>query len=327
MDGLAQLKQSRRGWLRWGLIAVATAIAIPACWLATHLVPRDGYFLRRAAPIQDVRLGPETSHPGNFVSQAVRLTTEAGLVVDLRVLRPANITGPLPLIVLLGGQRTGRDAVDAVGAPGPMVIAALDYPYHGSERITGIYRSLASVPAMQAGLLDTPPAVFAATDWLSRQPWVDPTNIDIMGLSLGVPFAAVAGALDPRFRRVWLVHGRAGNVAWIANRLEESIPNRFLRFTAATLVNLLAHGATFRTEKWTPRIAPRRVIVIGATEDEQMSRPSVEALYHASAEPKEILWSNGPHVRPKRPEVVQQILRMVQERLPNGTSGAVTTDN
>jgi dienelactone hydrolase len=315
MDGPVAEKRRGRRWLQWTLGIVALVVAIPVCWLASHLLPRDGHFLRRAAPIQSVQTQPEVAHPGNFVSQAVRITTQKGLVVDMRVLRPAGVKGPLPLVVLLGGQRTGRDAVDAVGDPGAMVVAALDYPYHGEERITGIYRSLASVPAMQQGLLDTPPAVFAAVDWLAQQPWVDPKQMEVMGLSLGVPFAAVAGALDPRLRRVWLVHGRVGNRAWIANRLEESIPNRFLRHTAAALVNLLAHGATFRTEKWVPKIAPRRVVVVGATEDEQMSRPSVEALYAAAGEPKEMLWSNGPHVRPRRPEVVQQILRMVQERL------------
>ena len=53
------------------------------------------------------------------------MTASTGLVVDLRVVRPADIAGRLPLVVLLGGHRTGRDAVDVVGYPGAMVVAAL----------------------------------------------------------------------------------------------------------------------------------------------------------------------------------------------------------
>jgi len=221
---------------------------------------------------------------------------------------------PAPLVQRAMGQAR-RDAVDVVGDPGRMAVAALDYPFQGSDRISGLYQSLASVPGIQRALLDTPPAVSAVLDWLVRQPWVDPDRVELMGLSLGVPFAAVAGARDTRFRRVWLIHGQLGNRAWIANRLEERIANAALRHSAAWLIHLLAYGATFRTEQWVPQIAPREVVVIGATEDEQMSRTSVEALYAAVREPKELLWSQGPHVRPRRHEVVKQLLGMVRGRI------------
>ena len=304
----------RPRWRRMVAIVIAL-LALPLGWLAGLAVPRHAHFFTRAGNLREVVTGEWMPQAGNFSSQAVRLTTDTGLGVDLRVMRPEGAAGPLPLVLLLGGHRTGRDAVDAVGEPGPMIVAALDYPYHGPERLRGVWQSVRSVPAMQRGLRDTPPAVSVALDWLLAQPWVDPTRVELMGLSLGVPCATVAGALDPRLRRVWLVHGQAGNRAWLANRLEGAIRNRPLREFAAGFVLLLAHGASFRTEDWIGRIAPRSVIVVGATEDEQMTRSAVEQLYAAAGEPRELLWSTGGHVGPRRREIVQQLLEMVRSRM------------
>jgi hypothetical protein len=196
-----------------------------------------------------------------------------------------------------------------------MVVAALDYPYHGPEQIRGLAQSLGSVPAIQRGILDTPPAVSVALDWLVGRPWVDPGRVELMGLSLGVPFAAVACALDTRFRGVWLIHGQIENRTWIANRMEDRIANGSLRHAAAWLLDLLAHGASFKTGQWVDRISPRQVIVVGAMEDEQMSRDSVLELFAVASEPKEMLWSTGGHVRPGRQDVVQQLLAMARSRI------------
>jgi hypothetical protein len=249
------------------------------------------------------------------VSQAVRVSADNGLTVDFRVLRPAGAARPLPLVILLGGHETGCDAVAVAGDPGNMVVAALDYPYHGPRRLKGLWPSLRAVPAIQRGLLDTPPAVSLVLDWLLRQPWVDAGRVELMGVSLGVPFAAVAGANDARFRRVWLVHGGVDNRAWIANRLESRIASPPLRRAAASLLHLMAHGASFKTEAWVPRIAPRAVVVVGAAADEQMPRASVERLFAAAREPKELLWSEGGHVHPGRADIVRQLLAMARQRI------------
>jgi len=269
-----------------------------------------------------VETGPVVIDGSGFISQAVSITATTGLTVDLRVLRPAAPEELLPLVVLLGGHRTGRDAVDVVGHPGAIAVAALDYPYQGPERLRGVWQSVGSIPGIQRALLDTPPAVSVALDWLVGQPWVDRARVELMGVSLGVPFAAAAGALDSRFRRVWLVHGGAGNRDWIANRLESRIANAPLRLAGASLVHLLAHGASFVTEDWAARIAPRSLMIIGARADEQMAPAQVEKLYSAANEPKELLWSEGGHVRTDRVEIVRQLLGMVRTRIQETDASA-----
>lgn len=296
-------------------IAVFAAGSFPGLWLTGQLIPRHEYFIQRRGVLVSAEVRPDHPPVGAFLSETVRITANTGLTVDLRVLRPRGQTRPLPLVVLLGGHRTGRNAVEVVGDPGQLVVAALDYPYHGPDEVRGWRQAVAAVPLIQRGLLDTPPAISLALDWLERQPWVARQKVEIVGVSLGAPFAATAGALDQRFRRVWIVHGGAGNRDWIEHNLRDRVKNDWLRAQAATLVYLLAYGRSFDTAKWVERIAPRPLIVIGAKNDERLPRSMVERLYAAAGEPKELIWTEGGHINPDHPEVVRQLLEIVRSRI------------
>jgi hypothetical protein len=269
----------------------------------------------RRTTIAAVAIEPEVVEPGPFIAETVHVTGRNGLAISFRVLRRAEPVRHLPVVLLLGGHETGRDAVSVIGDPGEIVVVALDYPYRGPKRLKGIVASVRAVPAIQRALLDTPPAVSLALDWLSQQPYVDPERAELVGISLGVPFAAVAGALDARFQRVWLVHGGADNRAWLANRLESRIRNAALRRTAASFLLFLAYGESFQTDKWIRRISPRGVVVVGAARDEEMPVASVERLYAAAGEPKELLWTDGGHIRPDRMEIVRQLLDFARSRI------------
>jgi dienelactone hydrolase len=299
------------------LIALAglALTATPALWVADHLCPRSDYFVRRRGVLIAAEVKPDQLASGAFLSETVRVTADTGLTVDLRVLRPAKQTRALPLVVLLGGHETGRDAVEIVGDPGQLVVAALDYPYQGPDRVRGWRQGITVVPLIQRGLLDTPPAISLALDWLERQPWVDRQKVEIMGVSLGAPFAAVAGALDRRFRRVWIIHGGADNRTWLEHNLRNRVKNDRLRAGAAALVYLLTYGRSFESGQWVARIAPRSLIVIGAQDDERLPRRLVERLYAAAGQPKELIWTKGGHINPDRPEIVRQLLEVVRSRI------------
>jgi hypothetical protein len=303
--------------IAWVMLALVIAtLALGAWWLADHARPRHDVFVERRGAIVAAELGEIIRHePGGFISQAIRLTADSGLQVDVSVLRPAAEHAPLPVAVLLGGFRTGRDAAVLVGHPGDAVMVALDYPLHGSVKVrsaAGFFRSLGDI---QQALLDTPPAASVVLDWLAAQPWADTSRAEIVGVSLGTPFVAVAGALDERFDRVWLIHGGAGNRGWIEHNLEARVPQRWLRPIAASLVHLLAYGNSFDTEQWVARIAPRPVVIIGARGDERLPEHKVMNLYHAAQPPKELIWTEGGHVDPRRPDLVQALLDIVRIRL------------
>lgn len=283
-------------------------------WLAWQGRSKQAELMARRSGLVGAEMEPERAETGGFVSQAVRVHARSGLQVNLRVLRPAGETGPLPLMVLLGGHRTGRDAVELFGAPGRFVVAALDYPYDGPEKPRGLGQSLATIPAARRTLLDTPAAVLLAIEWLAVQPWVDPDRMEIVGVSFGVPFATVVAATEPRLRRAWLIHGGAGNRRWIEQNLVDQVTSPALRRPLGGLVWLLTHGPTLDAGHWVARIAPRPVIVIGARSDRRLPPELVERLHAAAGEPKELIWMEGGHID-RRPEAVQLLLEIVRRRL------------
>jgi hypothetical protein len=114
---------------------------------------------------------------------------------------------------------------------------------------------------------------------------------------------------------VWFIHGGAGNRGWIEHNLQNRIPQDWLRPLVASLAHLLAHGSSFDTEYWVARIAPRPVVVVGARDDERLPEAKVMKLYDAAGAPKELVWTEGGHVDPRRPELVRALLDIVRARL------------
>jgi hypothetical protein len=302
--------------LAWAVLALfLLALVASAWWLADHTRPRHGEFVERRGSEFLAETDAISHHIGGFTSQGVRIYADSGLRVDARVLRPSGQHGPLPVVVLLGGHRTGRDAVELVGHPGQAVMVALDYPYHGAVEIRSTASFFLGIRDIQETLLDTPPAASIVLDWLETQDWADTGRAELVGVSFGAPFVAVAGALDLRFGRVWIIHGGAGNRDWIEHNLQTRVPQGWLRPIAASLVHLLIYGSSFDTADWVARIAPRSVVIIGARDDERLPEHMVEDLYAAAREPKELMWTDGGHVDPGRPDLVQALLQIVRTRL------------
>ena len=290
---------------------LALAIGTYAAWLG---VPRHGWFVERTGVLDSVSASGFEADGVMF--ETVALGSSTGLAVDLRVNRPATGGGRLPVVLLVGGQRTGKDAVDLAGRPEGVAFVAIDYPYDGNRDPEGFWGSLAIAPAVQRTFLDTPPALSLVVGWLLEQPWVDPLRIDLVGASLGVPFAAVAGAIDSRIARVWLLHGGADNVSWVAHAGRKHIDNETLRRIAARLALLLVHGPSFDTAQWIRETAPRPVIVVAAKDDDyvpaQAQAPFVELdeLAHV-----ELVWTEGLHIGPGRTDELRQLLDIVLSRI------------
>ena len=301
------------------LIALALIVLVVGLYWLELAIPKRDYFVERRGTLisADVR---EASSDG-VVQKLVRLESSTGLVVRMRVIRPDTAPGKaLPVIIVMGGEGTGKDAVDLVGAPQGVAYVALDYPYEGDQELDAFWESLAAIPGIQQAFLDSPPAMSLALDWALQQAWVDPNKIELVGASLGVPFTAVAGATDDRFTRVWLLHGGAENVPWVMHGGRRYVENEFLRGVLARAALLLVYGNSFETLDWIPEIAPRPVVVVAARDDDfvppEAQQPFVEAA--AASEHIEIIWTEGRHIRPTRREELQQLLDVVLSRIDYG---------
>jgi len=300
------------------LALFAVALAALAFWIADMRSEQRDQLLARHGTLAAVARAETHRTPEGYLDETLTLTADTGLSVDMRVRRPAAETGrKLPVLLLLGGHRTGRDAVALAGAPDGLVYAAIDYPYEGSQRLRGGWQILRAIPGIQQAFLDTPPALSLALDWLLAQPWADPARTELVGVSLGVPFAATAGALDERFRRIWLIHGAGDNHAWLEHNLREDFPVDWQRAVMTEVLYTLIYAETFRTARWVRAIPPRPAVIIAAREDERLPPAALEPLPAVAArEPAvDLLWTEGLHIDPDRPQVIRQLLDLVLVRV------------
>jgi dienelactone hydrolase len=199
---------------------------------------------------------------------------------------------------------------------GDRAVVALDYPYTGPEKVRGLLQIARTVPLARQAFRDTPPAIMLTMDWLQQQDWVDSGQIIIVGASLGVPFAALAAARDPRIDGAFLVHGAADNELWLEAQVARRTEAEFLHKPFAVLLHWLAYGPTFDTRRNIAAIAPRPVLIIGARHDERTPAGQTELLFAAAEQPKWLRWTEGTHIQPDRMQVIDELLRIADEMLP-----------
>ncbi len=298
--------------LAW--IVPLALIGTVALYLIALSIPKRDYFLERAGSLVE-QTTVEASEDVS-IDETLALVSSSGLEVAMRVRRPVDSDGSLPVLLVLGGENTGKDAVDLGGVPEGVAYAAIDYPYRGDRNLKGLWRTAGALPDIRRAFLDTPPALSLAISWLTQQDWVDTRRIELVGVSLGVPFAAVCGALDKRLSRVWLLHGGADNLEWIDHAGRDDIPNDTLRRWIARALLLSMRGSSFETTRWIPEIAPRPLVIVAAKDDDFVPREAIEPFIAAAeGEHVELIWTEGLHINPARPNELQQLLDIVLRRV------------
>ncbi len=305
-----------RSVLIYLVLAAVLAMTLSLTWLRWESsLPRDEWFTERQGRIESVVAERSTTVHGQL-SESVSLLSDSGLRVSFRVIRNVVVDTPLPVLVILGGHRTGSDAVDLFGDVGDRAVVGVDYPYDGPEKARGVMTIARTIPLARQAFLDTTPAISLIFDWLVEQDWADRNKMVVIGASLGVPFAAAAAARDERISGVMLVHGAADNRLWFQVQVARRIDAEFLHYPLATVLNWLAYGPVFDTGKHVALVSPRPVLIIGARHDERAPPGQTEVLFDAAHDPKRLRWTEGRHVQPGRTEIIAELLRIAEEELP-----------
>ena len=304
-----------RSVLIYLVLAAVLAMTLSLTWLRWESsLPRDEWFTERQGRIESVVAERSVTVYGQL-SESVSLLSDSGLRVSFRVIRNVVVDTPLPVLVILGGHRTGSDAVDLFGDVGDRAVVGVDYPYDGPEKVRGVMTIARTIPLARQAFLDTTPAISLIFDWLVEQDWADRNKMVVIGASLGVPFAAAAAARDERISGVMLVHGAADNRLWFQVQVARRIDAEFLHYPLATVLNWLAYGPVFDTGKHVALVSPRPVLIIGARHDERAPPGQTEVLFDAAHDPKRLRWTEGRHVQPGRTEIVAELLRIAEEEL------------
>jgi len=301
--------------LRWAAFFCAGALVLlvlSGLWLARDLT---GKFEERRGTLDSAQI-EERAEVDGHVEELVRLVSTSGLVVELATKRPVGPApdGGRPVALLLGGMETGRKALRFVPDTRGAFAVALAYPYTGPRKPKGL-AVVAAAPEIRAALRDTPPAIQLALDWIVGQPGVDPARIDLVGVSLGAPFACIAGALDERVARVWSIHGGGEVPQMIEAGLKKRIGSAPVRWALARAGWIAAGGPPLAPERWVAGIAPRPFVLVAAHGDERVPRSCTDALFAAAREPKELVWTEGGHVDTDRERIARELVDLVLSRM------------
>lgn len=293
-------------WLAFTILVVATGLG--ACWLFLRWQNPLSPDALRHHRLHDSRVVDERRLPDGGLRQDVELTCSCGRKVRLLVRLPAG-GGRRPLALLLGGYETGRRAVDLVPESDRWVIAALDYPEAGPLPGDLVGR-LQSIPRVRAALRHVVPSIRISLDDLLARPGIDPTDIQLVGVSLGTIFVIPAAVTDQRVARLWLMDGAAEIPRVMERALQGKIPNQLLRWFATRTMYELAYGPRFEPGLWLPRLAPREVVMVNSRADKRMPRDAVKALHDAARQPKRVIWLPGGHVLPSRKAALRALAKV-----------------
>lgn len=301
--------------LKYLLLAVIMSVTLSLTWLRWESSrPRDEWFSERHGQIESVAAEePITKH--GQISQSVLLISDSGLKVSFRVMRSSETDTQLPVLIVLGGHRTGSDAVELFGDVGNRSIVGVDYPYDGPDSVKGAIPIARTIPLVRQAFLDTTPAVSLILDWLVKQSWVDTEKIIIVGASLGVPFAAIAASRESRISALMLVHGAADNRLWLQTQVARRIETEILHYPLSTILYWLAYGPVFDTSKHIAAVSPRPVLIVGARDDERTPAGQAELLFDSARDPKRLRFTDGQHIQPDRQEIVAELLQIADEEL------------
>lgn len=301
--------------LKYPALTVVLVVSLSLSWLRWESSqPRDDYFDERSGQIETAVVEGSITEYGQL-SESVQLESDSGLRVSFRVIRDVNERAPQPVLLVLGGHRTGKDAVDLFGDVNGQAIVGVDYPYDGPEKAKGAVAIARTIPLARRAFLDTIPAVSLVLDWLVDQDWVDENKVVLIGASLGVPFAAAVASRDERVTGLVLVHGAADNRAWMERQVARRIETEFLHYPLSTVLNWLAYGPIFDTSKYVATISPRPVLIVGARHDERTPAGQSELLFDAAGDPRRLRFTAGQHIQPNRTEIITELLRITDEEL------------
>jgi dienelactone hydrolase len=291
------------------------AIVLGLAWLRweSHH-SRDDWFVQRHGELVAVAAEESVTRHGQPTEQ-VTLESDSGLTVRIRAVRDGEADGNLPVLLVLGGHRTGRDSVDLFGKVADVAVVGIEYPYDGPEKVRGTWQILNTLPLARRAILDTVPAASLVVDWLVRQPWVDTERIVIVGASLGVPFASEAAARDLRIDGAMLVHGAADTRLWLEAQVERRIDLQPVHYPLSVLLYWLSYAPVIDTSSSVAAITPRPVVIVGARNDERTPAGQTELLYSLAGEPKRLRFTEGAHIEPDRVEIVQDLLRIAEEEM------------
>ena len=237
----------------------------------------------------------------------VELTSSTGLTVKARLRIPRHKGPPFAGILLFDGWEGGRKVVDLPGLEEFFdrgLLISMDYPV---EKTTSF--SLRDIPRIRRGAFDGVASILLLIDYLETRQDVDHGRVVLIGVSLGSPFAVVAGGLDERVKAVASLYGGGELGPLFTHLLHRPFKNFFWGPAAAYLLGRTGAFLLSPLEptRYVALISPRPVLFINGEDDELIPPRSAESLYFKAGEPRTMIWLKSSHIRRTKEQLLHDL--------------------
>lgn len=297
---------SRRTFYAAGLLAAASGTAAVGVWIGGA-----GGTDRLERAVRPIVTAADSSRPVRLSRSGeqrtfrdVTLETAGAGTVRFTVSEPPDMEGPAPLVVVLAGFRTGRDALELFAPHGEARIVAYEYPYSPVrwEREPAWRR----IPAARSAALRVPAQVAALRAWLGYRGLVDRDRTALLGFSFGAVFAPAAQRLaadcGSPYRAVGLAFGGAGIDRMVRRAL--SAEPGWLAAAAGEAV--AAATAPLEPARHLPRL-PGSFMLVHGQRDSRIPAGAAERLTRLAPEPKRVARIDARHLHPEKRELLGRV--------------------
>src|SRR4030095_10308837 len=194
-------KNKRRRILGWALVVAMVAAAGLCLFLRAD---KTGEFygtrgIYRGARVVESAAGPVSR------TRLVELHNDRGDAVATAYVRtPRRLSAPYKILLTYTGATTGAAILRLIPDRPDLVLVAVQYPFT-RPRTLGQY--LISPYRLRQAVFRTVAGGMLALSYLRETEGLGTRDVTVLGASVGSSFAVIHGALDPRVKTVFLVHG------------------------------------------------------------------------------------------------------------------------
>jgi dienelactone hydrolase len=289
---------------------VTFATVAPAAWAdSPRIIDKDlpSYTVSHDRPYTGEGCGVERR------CRDITLAAPGRPPVNIALSLPARLPAEgLPVVVILGGYRTGRKALNHIPDPGPNAVVTYEYPLNKETWDEGSW--LAKIVKGRRAMHAVPDQVLAIVRWARAQPWAEAERTSVLGYSLGALFVPVA------YRRAQTYGERLGpGIMAFGGAHLRPIIRANLRMKPAFARGLAAWLASAALRSLEPaRHLPHlrgEFLLINAKDDERIPVTSVEAMQALTPEPKTVVNLSSGHLTPRDQKLMTEVVRLSLEWL------------
>ena len=308
-----------RGLLRTALVTLVLLLALPGLLVLWLVLAPDRDPERFAyLPLPSVVAQHSEPYAGEGCpsgSQCRDVTLELTRQAPIRFtvsLPEASEAEGLPVVVLFGGFRTGREAMKHLPELGRNAVITYEYPVDRARWKEA--SALERLWLMERASRATPRQLATLAAWTATQAWADPSRVTLVGVSLGALLLPAAQRLAQSSGH-WLgssalVYGGAETRRLVLANLE--IEPDWLRRAAAELATIIARP--IEPGEHLPHLQGAFLLINGR-HDKRVPIESAQRLHELAPEPKQVVVLESGHIDPNDTALLAEILTVAGDWL------------